>query len=139
MDEKRLENYKKYTFVLLLVTVAALIVCTAAFSFKRFALARAEKPQASIIEYYTPKQVASQESAAPQAAAPAESYRVAIYNGKIAVFKAGASEPLLITGAEAYLLPQEDIDLLREGIPAGTMAQARAILEDFDASVTLDT
>ncbi len=138
MDEKRMQNYKKYTFVLLLVTAAALIVCTAAISFKRIAPARAEKPQATVPDYYTPKQAASQGSAAPQAAAPADNYRVAIYNGKIAVFKAGESEPQLITETEAYLLPQEDIDLLRKGIPASTMAQVRAILEDFDASVTLD-
>lgn len=146
MDEKRMQNYKKYTLALLFVTVAALIVCAAAFSFKRSGPAGAAMPQAVATEHYTPNQAASQESSASQAAAqavqrsapalqpsaPAESYLVSIYNGKISVFQSGRADPILVCEGEAYLLPQEDIDLLRKGIPASTMAEVRSILEDYD-------
>ena len=62
MDERQLKNYKRYTLVLLLVTTGALVVCAAAFSFKRAAQGQNVKPQAVVTEHYTPKQAASQET-----------------------------------------------------------------------------
>lgn len=141
MEEKKMRDYKKYTFALLLATVAALIVCAAAFSFKRAVQATAPGPQAATTDHYTPNLTASQGNAAPPAAAPPAGqggYRVSLLDGKIAVFQDGQEGPLLVSEAGTAGLPQEDIDLLRQGIPAATLAQVRAILEDFDANVTLN-
>ena len=96
MDERQLKNYKRYTLVLLLVTTGALVVCAAAFSFKRAAQGQNVKPQAVVTEHYTPKQAASQETPAPEKAAAAEEaapriqeYHVGIYKGRVGVFQAG--------------------------------------------------
>lgn len=130
MDNRQLKNYKKYTLILLLVTVAALLVCAAAFSIKQAARAAGRTPEAVVTEHYTSKQAASQEKAAE---VPQEmDYVVSIKDGKISVFRQGADEPVLKTDIEAYLLPDGDIELLRAGIPAKTLAEARAILEDYE-------
>lgn len=146
MNDRQLKNYKKYTLILLLVTVAACIVCAAAFSIKQAALAAGRAPadaepapEGVVTEHYTPKQAASQETPAPGAATaspaptgPPESYVVSIRDGKIGVFPAGGGEPVLLSGVQAYLLPEGDVELLRQGIPARTLAEARAILEDYE-------
>ncbi len=139
MNDRQLRNYKKYTLILLLVTAGALIVCAAAFSIKQAALAANAKSEDMVTEHYTPKQAASQETPAPQKATPspappeaAKSYVVTVYDGKIGVFKTGSETPVLISEVEAYLLPQGDIELLQKGIPAATLSEARAILEDYE-------
>lgn len=138
MNERQLKNYKKYTLVLLLITTGALVVCAAAFSFKRAAQAQSANTRAVTTGYYTPKQAASQETPAPQSAQPANEpatspeFLVTIHNGKIGVFKSGESTPILLSDTEVYLLPQGDIDLLRKGIPAATLAEARSLLEDYE-------
>ena len=139
MDERQLKNYKRYTLVLLLVTTGALVVCAAAFSFKRAAQGQNVKPQAVVTEHYTPKQAASQETPAPEKAAAAEEttprikeYHVGIYKGRVGVFQAGKGTPVLLSETLAHRLPQGDIDLLQKGIPADSLAEARAILEDYE-------
>ncbi len=139
MNDRQLRNYKKYTLILLLVTAGALIVCAAAFSIKQAALAANAKSEDVVTEHYTPKQAASQETPAPQKATPspapqeaANSYVVTVYDGKIGVFRTGRETPVLISEVEAYLLPQGDIELLQKGIPAATLSEARAILEDYE-------
>ena len=139
MDERQLKNYKRYTLVLLLVTTGALVVCAAAFSFKRAAQGPNVKPQAVVTEHYTPKQAASQETPAPEKATAAEEaapriqeYHVGIYKGRVGVFQAGKGTPVLLSETLAHRLPQGDIDLLQKGIPADSLAEARAILEDYE-------
>lgn len=138
MNDRQLKNYKKYTLVLLLVTVGALIVCAAAFSFKRAAKAAPAPAETVVTEHYTPKQAASQETPAPQKATPrpspqaAPAYTVSLQDGKIAIYEKGTSAPVLISDIQAYLLPQGDLELLRSGIPAASLAEARAILEDYE-------
>ena len=134
MDEKQLKIYKKYTIILLLATAAALVVCAAALSFKRAVKNSPQPsgmaPQAVITDHYTPKQAASQETPAPTAA-PA-GYTVTLHGGYVAILRVGDPTPVLLSETQAYLLPQEDIELLRKGIPASTLAQAKALLEDYD-------
>lgn len=132
MDEKQLNKYKKYTVMLLLATAAALVVCAAALSIKQV-IKNSHRhgtamSQAVVLDHYTPKQAASQETPAPTAA-PA-GYTVTIRDGRVAIMQAG--KPVLVSDTQAYLLPQEDIDLLEKGIPAATLSQAKALLEDYD-------
>lgn len=56
---------------------------------------------------------------------------MAVYDGKIGVFRQGEAEPFLTADVEVYLLPQEDIALLRAGLEADTLAEVKAILEDY--------
>ena len=58
-------------------------------------------------------------------------YRVGIYQGKIGVFEAGEAEPFLTADVEVYLLPEEDVALLRQGIVAEDLATVKSILEDY--------
>ena len=83
------------------------------------------------MSYYTPKASASQGSAAQPAGDEDGPYRVAVYDGKIGVFRQGETEPFLTADVEVYLLPQEDIALLRAGLEADTLAEVKAILEDY--------
>ena len=48
------------------------------------------------------------------------------------MFQPGKSVPVLTKHTEVYLLPQEDIELLRKGIRARDLSHAKEILEDFD-------
>lgn len=146
--DRKLARYKRYTFFLLLVTAFSLVVCAAAFSFKRDAAAA----QPTVTNHYTPNRAASQETpglagppasstadmpanaqgAAPSPSPQEERYTVSVYNGKIGVFRGNEPIPFLTAETEVYLLPQEDILLLRRGIPASSMSQVRAILEDYN-------
>ena len=118
--------------VLIGVTVAALLVAVVALSLKgREAVPALGSPAESGMSYYTPKASASQGSAAQPAGDEDGPYRVAVYDGKIGVFRQGEAEPFLTADVEVYLLPQEDIALLRAGLEADTLAEVKAILEDY--------
>lgn len=120
------------TMVLIGVTVAALLVAVVALSLKgREAVPAQGSPAESVMSYYTPKGSASQGSAAQPAGDGDGPYRVAVYDGKIGVFRQGEAEPFLTADVEVYLLPQEDIALLRAGLEADTLAEVKAILEDY--------
>ena len=132
MDDKKPRDYKMATMILIGVTVAALLVAVVALSLKgREAVPAQGSPAESGMSYYTPKASASQGSAAQPAGDEDGPYRVAVYDGKIGVFRQGEAEPFLTADGEVYLLPQEDIALLRAGLEADTLAEVKAILEDY--------
>lgn len=135
MDDKGSKRYKKYTLLLVIVTVVALIVCVAALSTKHNAVAAQGNPENSDTSYYTPKPTLSQETASSQEASQqedVEEYLVSVYNGKIGVFRKGEASPFLIADTQVYLLPQEDIDILQKGIAAKGLSQVKSILEDYE-------
>ena len=142
MKDRQPINYKKYTLLLLLTAVGALIVCAAALGIKQAALAAKPEPQAVVTPHYTPKQAASQETPAPRSPSVSPSpqpagesgagYVVALRDGAIGVYPAAGGPPVLTSDAQAYLLPQGDLDLLKKGIPAESLSEARAILEDYE-------
>ena len=83
------------------------------------------------MSYYTPKPAASQESPAAQPE-PDGPYRVALYEGKIGVFQLGDTKPFLTADVDVYLLPEEDIALLRKGLTAQSLTEVKSILEDYE-------
>ena len=108
MDDKKPRDYKMATMVLIGVTVAALLVAVVALSLKgREAVPAQGSPAESGMSYYTPKASASQGSAAQPAGDGDGPYRVAVYDGKIGVFRQGEAEPFLTADVEVYLLPQD--------------------------------
>lgn len=129
-----MKKYKTYTLALLIVTAAALVVTAAMLSLKREALAVQGTPiggpDSSGTAYYTPNPPASQGNSAESG--PEEGYFITIYKGKIGAFRAGESQPVLTAPAEVYLLPREDLELLRRGIWAKNLKEARSILEDYE-------
>lgn len=127
--------YKRYTLFLLLTTVAALVVCAAAFALKRDAVAAQGSPEKKSAVYYTPKPASSQETPRPQPSPQAsvdERYTVTVYNGRIGVFREGEATPFLTSSTDLYLLPQEDVDILKRGIRADSFTEVKRILEDYE-------
>ncbi len=145
-------KYKRFTMYLLIITAAALVVCAASTALKqKNSLAVQGNPQQSMLEYYTAKESASQESDRPaqgslrpteppksslssasESSAEKESYLVTVHNGKIGVFRGGESEPFLTADIQVYLLPAEDLSLLKKGIYAESLAEVKSILEDYE-------
>lgn len=147
------DRTKHYTRALLLLAALALAVCALALGIKQKAVPTQAETYRS---YYSPKADASQEngssgnvSQTPSGAGspaptsrPAKSpspspmpkgnYVVTVYEGKIGVFQKGEREPFLTADVEVYLLPEEDVKLLKEGIPASTLSEVRGILEDYE-------
>lgn len=132
MDDKKPKDYKKPTMLLLAVTAAALLTSLLSLSFGgKNVVPAAGSPAQKDMSYYTPKAGASQENQEVSQTPKDGPYRVAVHQGKIGVFQNGESEPFLTADVEVYLLPKEDIALLRQGILAEDLAQVRAILEDY--------
>ena len=132
MDDKKPKDYKKPTLLLVALTAAALLVTLFTLSLgERNAVETAGSPAQKDMSYYTPKASASQGSQSPSPLTEDGPYRVTIYQGKIGVFQNGEDEPFLTADVEVYLLPKEDIALLRQGILAQDLAQVRSILEDY--------
>ena len=129
------KKYKTYTLALLLITIAALIVAAVTLSLGREARAAqagpVQGPAGSDTAYYTPNPAVSQDSRKTGGQNGGE-YYITIYKGRVGAFRVGEAEPVLTADAEVYLLPQEDLELLRRGIWAQTLREARAILEDYD-------
>ena len=133
MDGKSSKNYKKYTLLLLIVTVAALVVCAAAFSLKRDAVAAQGNPEKNYTSYYNPKPSPSQERAeSRESSAETEEYLITVYNGKIGVFRGGETSPFLTADTDVYLLPEEDVKILKKGIRADSFTAVKSILEDYE-------
>ena len=59
------------------------------------------------------------------------SYVVKEYGGKIAVFNQGEDSPLAVYEVYVHLLPENDIELLRKGIPVDDDYALQKTLEDF--------
>ena len=130
------KKYKAYTIILLIITVLALVATAIALSFRQRAVAAqgqpVSAPEKPDITYYTPNPSASQENSETDEDGHAGGYLVTIYKGGIGVFQEGRTLPVLTSHAEVYLLPDEDIKLLRKGIWAKDLNQAKQILEDYD-------
>ena len=128
-------RYKTLTIILLIVTVIALLLSAVMLSISRGAAAASgepENPPESAARVYTPKPAPSQENSETEEKPEDGGFLVTIYRGGIGVFQPGKSVPVLTKNAEVYLLPQEDIKLLRDGIWARDLSHAKEILEDFD-------
>lgn len=133
MDDKSARKYKKYTMFALIVTAAALVICAAALSLKRDAVAVQGNPEKNYTSYYTPKPSPSQESQNfPESSEIEEEYLVTVYNGKIGVFRGGEAKPFLTADTDVYLLPDEDVAILRKGIRAKSFSEVKGILEDYE-------
>ena len=152
LERKTSRAYKRYTLLLLLVTITALVICTAVLALKRDAVPAVQgNPRQTLISYYSPNPDASQEtgqagsvsriSTTPVPAAtprpspvPAKTnaYRVTLWEGMIGVFEDGKSSPILTAEIDTALLPEEDLSILREGIEVASLSEARAILEDYE-------
>lgn len=158
---RKQNSYKKWTLLVLMITVAALVVCAASLNLKRSivsadAVPLASRPTQSLNDYYSSKEALSQESEQPggetkqTASAPIRTgktgtetssrsgdqtafYLVTVYEGKIGVFENGdkSAPPFLTADVNVYLLPQEDLTLLRKGIVAENFAAVKRILEDY--------
>lgn len=58
-------------------------------------------------------------------------YTVKDYGGKVAVFAADSSSPLVVYEIYTHLLPENDIELLRRGIKVTSQEQLQSCLEDL--------
>lgn len=61
----------------------------------------------------------------------ADSYTVAEYDGKIAVFKNGEVVPFEIYDSYVETLPEHDREILRKGIKTKSAAELQKIIEDY--------
>lgn len=126
-----LRNYKRLTMLLLIVTVLALTLTgvTQALGRKAKSEPAAAKPQNAVNAYYTPKPASSQESSGDT---EGKGLLVTVYRGGLGVFEPGKTLPVLTKKVEVYLLPEEDVELLKKGIPVKNLSEAKAVLEDYD-------
>lgn len=58
-------------------------------------------------------------------------YIVKEYGGKVAVFAPGESQPVAVYEVYVHLLPENDIELLRKGIPVDDDYTLLKTLENF--------
>ena len=156
-ERKTSEAYKKYTLLLLLLAITALVVCTAVFALRRDAVPAVQgNPEQTLNSHYIPNPAASQENgqaghvssspaAAPKPSAKPTSspsvspspasqsvYIITVWAGKIGVFENGESAPVLTSEVDTSLLPPEDLSILQKGIRVTSLSEARAILEDYE-------
>ncbi len=133
MNDKKPRDYKKPTILATIVTAAALLVTLLSFSLRGEASVPVQgTPAENDTAYYTPKPDASQEirpTPTPEKDGP---YQVAVYQGKIGVFRPGETTPFLTADVDVYLLPEEDIALLRKGLTAESLTEVKRILEDYE-------
>ncbi len=133
MDVKKPRDYKKATMAAILVTIAALAVTVGAQAMRQERVVPTQgTPHENNSSYYTPNPSASQESSGASTQEEDGPYRIALYEGKIGVFQEGETEPYLLADVSVYLLPEEDIALLRRGISAENLTEVRRILEDYN-------
>ena len=133
LDDQKPKDYKKPTILAVIITAAALLVSLLSLSLKGIAAVPAQGiPAQNDTTYYTPKPDASQETASDPLSESEGPYRITIYQGKIGVFQKGETEPCLTADVDVYLLPKEDVDLLRAGINAENLKEAKQILEDYE-------
>lgn len=129
-------SYKTLTIVLLVITVIALLLTAVMLTLGRHAAAVSTEPENPpedpATTYYTPKPATSQENSETEESGTGDGFLVTIYRGGIGVFQDGRTLPVLTKHTEVYLLPEEDVKLLRQGIRVRDLTEAREILEDFD-------
>ena len=131
MERKKPNDYKWPTLAAVAVTAAALGAVLFTRSLAAGAVPTQGTPAQNNTSYYTPKPAASQGTGESPSPAPDGPYRVALYQGKVGVFREGEAQPFLTAEIDAYLLPREDVALLRQGLEAETLTQVRQILEDY--------
>lgn len=142
MEKHSDEAYKRYTMLLLIAAAAALVVCAAAMSLKRDSEAAMANAEQSLSGYYISKQGASQENSElvsghsmqknEKIYDEREKYFITIHDGKIGVFKSGEKKPYLTADVDVYLLPGEDLAILRKGLYAHGISEVKSILEDYE-------
>lgn len=147
MEKRTEKTYKKYTLCLLIITVVALVVCAAALSLKHDAVAAQGTVENSSAFYYRPNIGTSQENEESETSSDIrlkqavesngendekDSYFITIYNGKIGVYKDGEATPFITADVDVYLLPEEDIAILRKGLRAEEFSEVKRILEDYE-------
>lgn len=67
----------------------------------------------------------------PEPSEPGTVYRLREYQGKLAVFLVGESDPQQIIDLDIRLLPPYDQGQLRTGIPAQGEAELARLIEDY--------
>lgn len=144
------KDYRKRTFLLAAITAAAVLVCAVSFVLKREASTAVQSTaKQTYIGYYTAKPSSSQETVKMEASSspvsdgspssggtssPAgdERYLITVHEGKIGVFRLGETSPFLISDIDVYLLPEEDLSLLRKGIRVTGFGAVKGVLEDYE-------
>ena len=131
---KKTTDYKRNTLTVLIITVIAFVIFVAANTMK--ASVKAATIQEHIPQNYTNNYIAdsalSQESEDIIVNEDKERYLITVHNGYIAVFKNDEKEPVLLADIEVYLLPEDDIKILREGIYVSDIIEAKQVLEDYE-------
>lgn len=89
------------------------LLCAASLLFSLFWLARPDAP--------------------PRAASSAVQYLLKDHGGRLALYRQGESEPLEVYEVYTHLLPEQDVESLRAGIPLQSEEQLDRLLEDFGA------
>lgn len=79
------------------------------------------------ISIYAMKNTGSQPIVSPTEA----TYVIKEYGGKVAVFNPDETEPMAVYEVYVHLLPENDIELLRKGIPVDDDYTLQKALEDF--------
>ena len=133
MDDKKPRDYKKLTVLVVCVTAAALLTAVlGALHKERGRPSPSRQAPRRMVCVIIPQTLrSSQESQSSLALEDEGPYQVRVYSGKIGVFRGSETKPFLTADVEVYLLPEEDIALLRKGFTVQTLAEARAILEDY--------
>lgn len=68
-----------------------------------------------------------------QGGSSAAPYILKDHEGRLAVFAAGADEPLRVYDVYTHLLPEPDVTALQKGIPVESEERLDRLLEDFGA------
>lgn len=133
MYDKKPKTYKLPTMLAVGITAAALAVTILTRPWGEAASVPTQGTAGQKdMSYYTPKPSASQGTALSSSPSSDGPYRVALFEGKIGVFEEGQTEPFLTADVDAYLLPKEDIALLRKGLEAKDLTEVKRILEDYE-------
>lgn len=65
---------------------------------------------------------------------PEPKFVLRAYNGHLALWREGADRPYRILNAEIWLLSDEDLVAVQEGITVDTETELKRLLEDLDAA-----
>ena len=125
--------YKRYTFYVAGITVAAIIIAVTSLLLRaeHKATAAVNMPNQNSSLHYNAKAASSQENDIAETTQPTV-YRVGIYDQKIAVFKDDEAEPFWITMLSVNALPEEDLRLLKQGLTFTAYTDVKSFLEDFE-------
>lgn len=122
------------------ILLFAALCALSAFSGRRALNAAADPApgQSDSSVYYSPNPASSQESSRTGSANSAnfknseEGYTVRAFEGSVAVFKNGEKTPVYRIKTPLSGLTEEDRLLLRRGIRAETLEEARKLIEDYE-------